>query len=90
MKVILIDSDVFEELKRRILDLSEKVLILTKKNRPEGLSNWLDSADVCLALNISKKTLQRLRETGHIAYTRFNKKIYYKPEDIESLIKKGI
>lgn len=89
MKVVLVDSEVFDELKKRIAYLSEKVAAMSKRNRPKSLSDWLDSSEVCVALNISKKTLQRLRETDNIAYSRFNKKFYYKSEDVQALIKKN-
>ena len=42
--------------------------------------------DVCLRLDISPHTLQTLRDTGRLAFTRLQRKFYYKPEDVERLM----
>ena len=49
----------------------------------KGLKKWLDNQDVCLILNISKRTLQAYRDNGTLPYSQVNHKIYYKPTDIE-------
>ena len=47
---------------------------------------WLDNQDVCQILNISPRTLQTLRQNGTLAYSQINRKVYYKPEDVESIL----
>ena len=42
--------------------------------------------NVCVILNISPRTLQTLRDSGKLAYTQINRKMYYKPEDVEKVI----
>jgi DNA-binding transcriptional MerR regulator len=51
-----------------------------------GLKKWLDNQDVCLILNISKRTLQTYRDNGTLPYSQVNHKIYYKPNDIEKVM----
>ena len=46
----------------------------------------VDGQDVCLRLDISPRTLQTLRDTGRLAFTRLQRKFYYKPEDVEKLM----
>lgn len=46
----------------------------------------MDNQDVCLRLNISPRTLQTLRDTGHLAFSQIQHKIYYKVEDVEKLM----
>ena len=46
----------------------------------------MDNQDVCLRLDISPRTLQTLRDTGRLAFTQIQRKIYYRPEDVEKLI----
>lgn len=46
----------------------------------------MDNQDVCLRLNISPRTLQTLRDTGKLAYSQIQHKIYYKAEDVEKLV----
>ena len=37
-------------------------------------------------LNISPRTLQTLRDNGTLAFSQINHKVYYKPEDVESIL----
>ena len=46
----------------------------------------MDNQDVCLRLDISPRTLQTLRDTGRLAFTQIQRKIYYRPEDVEKLM----
>ena len=48
--------------------------------------NWLDGQDVMQLLHISKRSLQSLRDTGTLPFSRINGKIYYKLSDIEGLL----
>ena len=37
-------------------------------------------------LNISPRTLQTLRDNGTLAYSQINRKVYYKPKDVERIL----
>jgi DNA-binding transcriptional MerR regulator len=50
------------------------------------LGEWLDNQDVCQMLNISPRTLQTLRDNGTLAFSQINRKVYYKPEDVERIL----
>ncbi|MCP9761480.1 helix-turn-helix domain-containing protein [Lacihabitans soyangensis] len=50
---------------------------------------WIDGQDVMLSLHISKRTLQYLRDSGVLPYSRINGKFYYKIADIENLLVKN-
>ena len=65
----------FEEFARRMDALCHAHRI----GEPEP---WLDNQQVCLLLNISKRTLQTLRGNGSLSYTQINHKIYYRAEDV--------
>ena len=47
---------------------------------------WLDNQDVSIALHLSKRTLQTLRDNGTLPYTRLHNKFYYKVSDIQALL----
>lgn len=47
---------------------------------------WLDNQDVSMALHLSKRTLQTLRDNGTLPYSHINGKIYYKSSDILALL----
>ena len=56
------------------------------RRQDKALQPWLDNEEVCLLLNIQKRTLQRYRERGLLPCTQIRHKIYYKTEDVERLL----
>ena len=87
MEIISMDIKVFDALARRVEAVEGKAGRLYKERKDLRLKDWLDNQDVCLMLNISKRTLQSYRERGLIPYCRIEHKIFYKPEDVEKLLK---
>lgn len=69
-----------------VSEIKQQVQALTK--RPDMLlkEEWMDGQDVKLALNISKRTLQTLRDSGKLIPTRMLGKYYYRVEDIKQLL----
>lgn len=59
---------------------------LSKSKVEQFRETWIDGQDVMQALHISKRTLQSLRDSGVLPYSRINGKFYYKVEDIEALL----
>ena len=86
MEVYYIEAGIFEEMLARADSLSAQVDRLYEKNREKKPGEWMDNQDVCLRLNISPRTLQTLRDTGKLAYSQIQHKIYYKAEDVEKLV----
>lgn len=70
MEVITIDSEAFKEIAKKLDAIYEHV----SNNRPllyafsEG-EIWVDSQEVSDMLNISIRTLQRLRKDGELSFT---------------------
>ena len=56
--------------------LSDKALNPTERIR------MLDNQDLCILLQISKRTLQRYRSIGALPYKTLGKKTYYSEEDV--------
>ncbi len=75
MEVISIERSTYEELLTSFNSFVDK-----------GLGDWLDNQDVCQILNISPRTLQTLRDNGTLSYSQINRKVYYKPEDVERIL----
>ena len=86
MEIVTIEKKTFEEMKSRFNQFSEHVRQLCSRYRPPEKMNWLDNADVCEKLNVSKRTLQTYRDGGLLAYSQSNHKIYYRLEDVEAFI----
>ena len=63
---------------------------LIHQSRLESFTEeWIDGQDVMQTLHISKRTLQSLRDSGTLPYSRINGKFYYKLSDLESLMEKN-
>ena len=88
MEVINIESGAFEAMMNRFEAFTQKVENLCGDHQDKSLNRWLDNQDVCRILNISYRTLQTYRDNGTLAYTQINHKIFYKPEDVETVINK--
>ncbi|MBL7969667.1 MAG: helix-turn-helix domain-containing protein [Prolixibacteraceae bacterium] len=82
-----------EEIVKGILALSGELkevkaqLQYLRKTRAEIFNEtWIDGQDVLLALNISQRTLQTLRDSGTLPFSRLNGKFYYMVSDLEALL----
>ena len=49
-----------------------------------------DNQDVCILMNISDRKLLSLRQKGLIPFSRIDRKIYYKKEDILSYVRNNL
>ena len=86
MEVISIERSTYEELLTSFNSFVTKMKAMASRGNDKGLGDWLDNQDVCQILNISPRTLQTLRQNGTLAYSQINRKVYYKPEDVESIL----
>jgi len=86
MDTITIDEKTFNELMFRMEMFVGKVKTLCELLSEKKLKKWYDNQDVCQKLNISPRTLQTLRTNGTLPFTQVNRKMFYKPEDVEMLI----
>ena len=59
----------------------------TFADRLDTLCLLYGDKEVCLLLKVSPRTLQTLRDNGTLAYTQICHKTYYKPGDVESIIR---
>ena len=86
MEVISIERSTYEELLTSFNSFVIKMKEMACRGNNKGLGDWLDNQDVCQMLNISPRTLQTLRDNGTLAYSQINRKVYYKPEDVEGIL----
>jgi excisionase family DNA binding protein len=59
---------------------------LCERHGGRELKHWLTGQDVCIILNIGKRTLQSLRDSGRLGYSQVGRQMYYKPQDVERLV----
>ena len=86
MEIVNIEASTFMEM-NNILFKIEKQMKGLNFSKPE-LSEWLDNQDVCILMNISDRKLLSLRQKGLIPFSRIDRKVYYKKEDIQKFIEK--
>ncbi len=86
MEIINIEAQTFEKMLSKFEDFASRMEYLCRLHGDWDMQEWLDNQDVCQLLNISKRTLQTLRDNGTLAYTQISHKIYYKPEDVEKIV----
>ena len=86
MEVISIERSTYEELLTSFNSFVAQMRAMADRGTDKKLGNWLDNQDVCQMLNISPRTLQTLRNNGTLAYSQINRKVYYKPEDVERIL----
>ena len=87
MEVIVISKEKFEEMVGKFNRLSDRMNEIISKREGKRLSRWMDNQDVCQQLRISPRTLQTLRDNGTLAYSQIGHKIFYKPEDVQSIVR---
>lgn len=85
MEIISIEKRVFDSLIVDLCALADEAENLSNA-KDYYLQEWLDNQDVCNILNVSKRTLQTYRDNGRLPFTQIDRKMYYKPTDVESLL----
>ncbi|WP_337439978.1 helix-turn-helix domain-containing protein [Alistipes sp.] len=82
---MMVEKRSYDRLVARIGALAGRVAELCRR-QDKTLQHWLDNEEVCLLLNIQKRTLQRYRERGLLPCTQIRHKVYYKTADVERLL----
>ena len=88
MEIVIIEPKTLQKMEA-LLEQLENTIGRVVKNRIPRMEKWVDNEYVCLALKITKRTLQSHRENGLLSYTRVRHKVLYKHQDIEKFILRG-
>ena len=90
MEVIAIQKSALDEMKKELKTLLELTENATKKYTSIFKEEkWLDNQEVCLMMNITKRTLQTYKDKGLLPYSKLNRKNYYKISDVQALLEAG-
>ena len=83
--LVIIEKQVLDELLHRIEQLKTKVgsLYAASGIAPQ---KWMDNDQACAYLSASKRTLQSLRDSRVLPFTKIGAKVFYKPEDLEKML----
>ena len=82
MEIVMIEKRAFMDFMASVEAFFDGMADISRRRTNREVSEWVDTADVCRELKLSKRTVQTLRSTGKLPYTRFNHKTYYKLEDV--------
>ena len=86
MEVITIDSKAFNEIIGQLSTISKFVLSSQGSSEKDEANEWVDNYEVCTFLQISERTLQRLRAKGEISYSRIRGRTYYKVSEVRRML----
>ena len=89
MEIITIESSAFKELTEQIREIAAFVRKhgATIKEEEQPRKEYLTSAEVCELLDISNRTLQRMRDARVISFTYIGNACRYRRTDIERYLK---
>lgn len=83
-------ANIFLTLLREI----QGIKYLVEQDHPTGYQQfkdrWLDSQEVLRALNISPRSLQGLRDSKQLPFSRVRGKLYYRLSDLEKLMEDNL
>ena len=86
MDVIMMESKAYRELVDKINFIANYIAENQEENKVNLDEEWVDSYEVCTFLNISQRTLQRLRTKKSIAYSVISGKTYYTIAEIKRVL----
>ena len=89
MSFNLIDEQKLNRIFDEIGSLRQEIKADKVKNSKKLSATWLDNQEVMELLKISPRTLQNLRDSKALAFSKVGGKIYYKASDIDNYLKGG-
>jgi DNA-binding transcriptional MerR regulator len=91
---MFINKEDFEEWMKLIMERFDRMENKMEKSATSLQSvngdKLLDNQDLCLMLNVSKRTLQRYRVSGLLPCKRFDQKTYYLESDVLKFIQEHL
>lgn len=86
MEVITIEAKAYKEIVGKLDEIARYV----KQHSESQHEGWIDNHDVCKYLNISIRTLQRLRSQKLINFSIIRGKTYYQLSEIERMLNENL
>ena len=78
----------FQQIMDRLKAIEAMLIKLTGKKDSLKNEEYLDNADMCTLLGITKRTLQRYRQYGVVPYYMMKGKPYYKKVEVQESLKR--
>ena len=88
-KIICIGEKTWINILDQLKELSVLASQVRRRFDPQTADGYMDSADTCRVLNITKRTLQSYRDKGILPYTRIGGKFFYRERDLADYLERG-
>ncbi|MBO7418499.1 MAG: helix-turn-helix domain-containing protein [Bacteroidaceae bacterium] len=85
-RIVIINESTFTKWMERMKELLRVLHCQEQQMKNKGLGTWIDTSEVCAMLNLSKRSVQSMRERGELPYTKIEGRIYHRVEDIASIM----
>ena len=89
MKVIVIESEAYKRLVRKVELIYSDMKKQAKENatpQPDPSEVWVSDQEAATILQVSKRTMQRLRTNGKITYSIRGGKAWYTQAEVKRLL----
>ncbi len=86
MKVITMESAVFHALTEQIAEIAAYVRVVSSERKGESSDMLLTTREAAHLLNVSTRTLQRMRSEQRIGYVVLRGKCRYRQSEIDRLL----
>ena len=85
-RIVVINVSTFTMWMERVKELLNVLRLQEQRMKNKGMGAWLDTSEVCAMLNLSKRSVQSMREQGKLPYTKIEGRIYHRVEDIANMM----
>ena len=86
----LLTRNNFEDWMQKLMERLDRQDELLLSPNPMESIRMFDNQDLCMLLQISKRTLQRYRSIGALPYKTLGKKTYYSEEDVLTFLSEHV
>lgn len=90
MEIITMESTAYKELVEKIDRIAGYVRESEREKKKDMPDVWLNKEQVMSLLGISRRTLQRLRESKRLGYAIFRGACRYRLSEVERLIEESV
>lgn len=92
MEIVTLESSAYKELIGRIERISSYIEKQEKQKEEQSkdANVWLTTRQVMAMLNVSQRTLQRMRDAGRIAYSVVGHNCRYHLKEVERFVRDGL
>ena len=85
MEYVAIEKSEYEQLLGSIKKAATEIRAIAEECSVN--SEWIENGELAEMLGVSKRQLQGYRERGVLGFSTIGRKIYYRRDDVERLIK---